>query len=76
MASIHNDFKEPGTFYARANQSNQIISHEKSESVNSTNSGPSFGSAASAFTVEGGGGVLLLLVSSIIPLLIKNLWWI
>ena len=58
MASPHNDFNEPGTFYAGANQSKQIISRERSGSVNSPTSGQSFGSAASVFSVKRGTGLL------------------
>ena len=54
VASPNVDSKEPGTSYARANQINQIISRERSGSVNSAASCQSFGSAASVFSVEDG----------------------
>ena len=51
MASPNVDSKEPGTSYARANQ---IISRERSGSVNSAAICQSLGSAASVFSVEDG----------------------
>ena len=54
MASCHNDFNEPVTFYDNASQSNHIISRERSGSVNSAASGQSIGSASSVFRVKEG----------------------
>ena len=91
LASSHKVFPEPGTFYARANQSNQITSRESSGSSRddrvitfsrersgssfSATSGQSFSSTASVFSIEESDRPSVV-GGQYHTSLAKNWWWI